>query len=655
MAANRIKTIEWMLPMMNTTIPEGTSYTNSADTTIYIPETTSRTFLSVMLEVMAIDVATSAYTVNAWGIRLSCDGGSNWTSKVGVGMANTGENQGFIFRADMTAEFVARFSGTSDTARYGIYIDYASVSGQFTNVSAKLVITYEYDDSGLTTTVKTVRIPIESFNGRLSNTAQEVRQGSITNQIPALDTFLPEASKTYRQIFCELFTESAQSTTSTDTALYLKIDSGSETTFGVLEAGLVTSLSYRVLYDISSIDTSSAHALNARHNVASNSFFANLGGWITVTYEYVISSTTSVINSLIIPIKFNGAMVGNGAARERVSIEHLIAEASPSLVQSGFVLLCKHIYFTNTTSTAMDIKVGSQTATTYSTTGYGSTGAGMFQIVQRVDSGGYRGVGIAIARGTNTFTVELNGASNERFFHASMYLILNYTSTIDTAGEGVHAHTVHFYNYNKSDAIINTNVATNGITPKILESDYIILGVMMDVVLFNFVVGSVSVLGTHFNLDLAYVSGEFLDYGLNNALSVCGIHPVESMEFWFKANVSKLFKRWPNDPESRRMDIETNRSNVAVSGNAFCYDMSMWITYQSKTYTLSGNVTDYAGTGSGLTIDVYRDDTDEKIGSATSGTAGAYSFTWYNPSIYLKAETREDDTHVGRSNRGYAT
>lgn len=78
MAANRTKTIEYALPMMTGDIAASATHTDSADITVYIPETTSRAFKSVVLEVTACEnYGTSGNDLTAWSLRGSCDSGSN--------------------------------------------------------------------------------------------------------------------------------------------------------------------------------------------------------------------------------------------------------------------------------------------------------------------------------------------------------------------------------------------------------------------------------------------------------------------------------------------------------------------------------------------------------------------------------------------------
>src|SRR5690606_36061901 len=73
-----------------------------------------------------------------------------------------------------------------------------------------LYVTYQYDDTS-TTQIKTVFIPLDSATGAAPTGAGATEIG--TNQVPNLDSELPEASKTYRDIF--FLAEGNESSTST--------------------------------------------------------------------------------------------------------------------------------------------------------------------------------------------------------------------------------------------------------------------------------------------------------------------------------------------------------------------------------------------------------------------------------------------------------
>lgn len=652
MAANRTKTIEVMLPMFIANIDDSTTHTDSADTTIYIPETTSRVFLSVSMEVICHDTGTGAVDLSAWSLRGSCDAGSNFTTVTqGAAYANTGENMAHCFFVDMTAEFTTRF-GTSATGtfRYGIYLDYASAD-TFNNVSAKLYITYQYDDTAHSTRVKTVRIPIESFNGRLSNTAQAVCQGTAIGQIPALDTFLPESSKVYRQIFAELWTNTLPSNAA-DCTLSLKVGSGGDSTaFGTVENTLVTPQGLRFLWDLTTngnMTTDATHDIYANHEVASQSYFNQLGGWLTTTYEYSDSSSTTVMNSIITGVADGSLNVRTSGDLETFDCDLWVEEPETvTLKQSGIFVAAS----CSATSDTFSFGAGGQTPTGYTPTS-GTAMAGMLTFMHRIDSGGNAGAGLTLARGRNVLTVQWYAATVDRIANVNSLLILNYTSGKHASGDGVHSHSTHWNIFPNSRAT-STNLALAAtVTPVILESNYWLVGVS-PMLYGTGISGAITYFGTQCEI----LSGEKLSAGWADLNSSVGVAVNERLFQINRSQVRNIFKRWPTDTDADRLNIETART-WRVAGITAQWGMGMWVAHHSITYTISGTVSNYSGDGSGITVEVYRTDTGyrkkEIIGSLTTGVGGTFSMTWYDNVVPVFAAVRQDDTHTGRSADGVA-
>jgi hypothetical protein len=648
MAANRTKTIEWMMPMITTPTAEGTTHTDSADSTIYIPETTSRAFLSVTMEATVHDNATTAADVTAWSLRGSCNAGTNWTTVTNAnGYANTGENITNFFIVDMTAEFTTRFgTGTTGTFRYGFYLDLGAVNN-WNNLSIKLYITYEYDDTAHTTTrVKTVRIPIESFNGRLSNSAQIVRQGSITGQIPILDDFLPEAGVVYRQIFAELWTNTLPSAT-TDATLSVKIDTGGGTTaFGLVENGLATPQSLRFLWDLTAnadLTKNASHDIYANHQVAAQSYFLHLGGWLTVTYEYNHSTSDTILNSLMIGVAEGTNNVRTSTDLDKDSRDFFVQEpATVTLVQSGVFLRAQ----TTATSDTLSFGVGSQTPTAYTPTA-GAAMAGMLTIMHRIDSGGNAGSGITFARGRNTLTVQWYAANANLISNVSTIAFINYTSAKHANGDGVHQQSRHFLLFPNSRAT-NTNLALSAtVTPKIISSTYFGLFTLA-------VVGSGGASATpYFLVQTERDSGEGVGAGWVDLVLSVGSAVNERQAQITYGRCPDTFKRWPADTNTNKLDVETART-WRIFGTTQQWGLMAWMTHHEIYYTISGVVRNYTGDGSGLTVNIHRGDTEEKILVCTTTTGGAFSGIWYDNTIECYAEVYQDSTHVGRSTNGVA-
>lgn len=647
----RLKTIEYALPMITSDISTGTTYTDSADMTIYIPETNGRTFASVAIEVCFHDKTTTAANLTGWGIRGSCNSGTNWTALTSASaVSHSSETIPTLLVVNMTSEFSSRFgSGTSGTFRWGFYANYASAT-TVTNVSAKLYITYSFDDSGVSTRIKTVKIPIESFNGRLSATSQAIRQtNTASNQIPQLTGsggFLPESNVTIRQIFAELWANTLPSTT-TDSALVLKVDSGgTETTFGLIENGLQTPFDIRILYDISSINTSTSHELYARHSAASGNYFANIGGWITVTYEYNASTTTQVLNSVYLPAQFENIPLDSlTAIVHNPSVKLNIQETNPSLRQSG--LMFKGII--GATNTTLNLKIGSQS----SYTSYASTSAtgqsGGILIVQRADSGAHGGSGISISRGENTFYFNCYASTANSIGGISGIFIINYVSDVVSDPDACN-HTVYDWFYQSP-----TNLPVFGLLDVVGSS----IGLsFFGVDTTNYYISNVGLVS-----DLSHFISSSLGLGIS-AYTASSETSIESGWYDFigftssgsnerataiiSADITRFFKQYYNDPRPRFNPNNTRYFKWRATFNV-ALSCAFTFTFHQIQYTITGNLTNYSGNGAGIEVRFYDNTTREYLGSTVSTTGGSFSWSWYDNVNGVFAEARESSSSLGRS------
>jgi hypothetical protein len=114
------------------------------------------------------------------------------------------------------------------------------------------------------------------------------------------------------------------------------------------------------------------------------------------------------------------------------------------------------------------------------------------------------------------------------------------------------------------------------------------------------------------------------------------------------------FKRWPNDTDTSRVDIEGART-WRIYGTSKQYGIGLWVTWHSHTFTISGTVSGYVDAdGAGLTVKFFRCSDGLYLGSATTSAGGAYTFTWYDNTEDYRAICEEDSTHVGASVAGTA-
>jgi hypothetical protein len=643
MAANRTKTIEYALPTLSAVSITSGTYTVSADTNIYIPETTSRAFKSVTLEVVGHDAVAVTTSITEWGVEGSCDAGNNYTTTtVATANANSGENHSFVFIADMTAEFTARFgAGTSGTFQWGIYV--VQAAGIINDCTAKLYITYEYDDTAHSTRIKTVRIPIESNTSRLTNILAQIG----TNQVPALNTFLPESSKVYRQIFFELWTNTAPSAV-TDTTFAVALDAEAEVASDTVAGTMLTPISFRMRWVRNDMATDTVHALKAR-STAVTSTFTNVGGWLTVTYEYDHENSTSIMNSLVLDTVIDRAPVQVLANAHVYTVKKFIEEPGTiTLKQSGIFIEPS----VNTTSASLSIAAGAQAARTYSISLRTGQATDDF-IMHRVDSGGAQGAGIAVARGENTWTFKWYASTANAISACDAKLILNYTSDKAVGGDGVHAHSIHYVLFDNN---ITSATVVSGVplcTPNIIEPNYYLVGAMY--MIYNTFYAS-SVGG--YSLNAKWQADEGPGAGwcfIGNFMLVGGGERQFSI---FRVPATDAFMRYPGQSKTAgngRMDIEAaSRNHLLHTSTTGQIGVTMWATYHSFTKTVNGTITGYTGDGSGITVDIFRQDTDELIGSTTTSIGGGYTFTWHDDIIGVYAVARQDSAHVGRSDNGNA-
>jgi hypothetical protein len=481
---------------------------------------------------------------------------------------------------------------------------------------------------------------MDGATGNLTNTLTELG----TNQVPLLDTFLPESSKTYRNIWFEI-SGNERSTTTTDFTLGLALDSESEVNDGNHEQAQNGSPWYKFIWVRNSMTTSSAHAFKIRTTVTDRMNLAN--AMIYVTYEYNHSTSTSIINSLVIPLQCQSAPIGRttSGSRTKVFKKFFVQETNISLVQSGIVGTLHH--FDNDTIGTMNLKCGSQAYRGY-TVEFGTTFAesyvGMHNYMQRIDSGGAQGAGITLARGENTFTLETYTTGAYAASYNSYCLYLNYTS--DKMGGGANSH-------NHSIAQIITKVKrfndygeTSSAAFTIPETNYYITSIGMEMP-----TNKSDTDGSHFSVSAELLSGEggADGYGWNTLSAVGGQGSRQACQLVLYCDNSSRFMRHPADPDTSRMQMESSRKYLFSGPVVFMMGARSWITYHTQTYTIGGYITGYSGGGSGIEVRAYREDTKEHIHTTTSTAGGAFSMTWYDNTKNIFCEAIQDDSRKGRS------
>jgi hypothetical protein len=637
--ALRTKTIEYAFATDTATLAAA-ARRDLAAITLYIPETSSRTFRSVIVEVNVRGDETVAASMTSWliGIKLGAAAFNDVTTT--LTLTNTGDQQSHVFTRDVTSYFTTNFgAGGSQTCQVGLQFGALATA----NHTVKIIITYEYDDASATTRVKTVRIPLESNTAQLTATLANIG----TTQIPLLDTFLPESSKVYRRIWMEFWFNDGGNAT-TDFSLGVALTGGTtiaEVAIYRCEQALNTAVFGKAHWDLGALVTSATANLQARSN-ATASRFSLLGAVLYVTYEYDHSASTTILNSLVLAGSDETGWPGNTAAGDRSRFERIVWIEEPgtiTLAQSGF--LC---FISDPGTVTLNVLAGSQTARAYALTA-GSAQSGPYVFTHRIDSGSGGGAFGTLARGRNLIDVDRYSTVASAGSNFSVLLFLNYTSDKHADGDGAHAHSTCWSICEPANALTTQrNIAAPTALFNIPETNYYLVGLAFEVL--GVMVGAAA---SGLVLQAERQSAEDPGAGWVDFATALIRSDAELGVQWSIGATREEWDRWPTDPDSYRMAIETTRQYRICSVTTMTLGVRAWLTYHGITFTVSGNVT--GSSGGTVNIDVFRTASGEKIGSTSRVGNGAWSFTWYDNTENVFAAARESASLLGRSDDGLAT
>lgn len=682
--ANRLKTVQYAFPTL-------ASLTNNLQTsltqiTIYLPEAT-KTFRKVWLDVSMDDTITGtggSITTKTIELRL---GAAAYTSTTNSNtITHSAENISYFDTRDFTTHFTANWSGTSMTCDARLTINQSTgLTPGMSNVSAVLNITYEYDDTAATQ-VKTVLIPLNAPVTALPT----IKTSHDT--IPELRSYLPEANKTFRDIFIILQANRNHANNS-DYAITLELSSLGTTVASTYEAALLTDAWTRYVYRVTGvITTTTTHTFNVWSSLAAR--FHTMQAWMVVTYEFdasvtsttlngaINNSTTSVVvtdaaliggagtyyvlqvddeqilvtaratNTLTVTRGFNGTTATSHSDGATVlpcvmnSIQLPLEYDSPMggtssddfqrasrdfFVQESnpvFLRLAALVWWMATANEA-GLNARIGTGSFVAYTNTGSSAiAGSKGLMLRNDAPS----GISLGRGRNILTLDLYRTSTTQIGGSvSILWLINYVSPLASAGHGAHNHTVNWLLHTHGTGAAVQSVITTADAPDIPETGYYIvaLGLVLEYFLAT-ILSNFSPGAPSITIERLVAEG-----GLQweRGYADGGISDSEVGQFYAIGQVKSLFTRWPDDADSTRIPVETaRRYRVTVPGanatTAFINKLALSLTYHSITYTVSGTIS--GSSGGTVTINLHRLSTGEKILSTSRVGNGAYSFTWYD-------------------------
>lgn len=634
--AIRQKTIMYAFPTTTATVADAV-VTNLTQITVYIPEA-SPTFISCFVDVGFRDIITATGGTigeHRVGLQLGASGYTTITETDDI--THTGENlAGIIGPFDFTSRFTSSWTGTSMTCDLQVFFDQTTgTTLGMNNVTAVLYITYQYDDTA-PTQIKTVTIPLESLTGTLptSNT------NFGTNQIPQLTGggILPENSPVIRDWYLLIEgNESINNASATDWTTSVSIDGAGTVTFMTQEAFGQADHYLRLIHKPAVPETTAAHALQLWSSITNR--YNHVTVTLVVTYEFILSGTTRVLNSVQVPFNVNSPL-GVAASPSRVVKNILCVEPGTlTLRQSGY-----RIFWNIPASVNLSTRMNGQAFRTY--TVMGNLTHGSYTLQQRIDSGGAQGSGITLARGRNEFIVDMYSAySPNEITNVSGLILLNYES--DRAPEGIGAHNDTIQKVLMDWDAFFTDRRSIDYAFDIPETDYFLTGAGHKITWW--VAAS-----SGYTLQAEVLPGEADDAGFLNIYTDVVQIDTERNCNMILADARNAFKIFPQDVRPERVDIETSREYVSFGTTAGSVGLVAIISRHSMTWNVAGTL---SGNDAGLptTVHLINNDTNEIV-QTQALTAGdtTFDFTVYDNTSDYYVSAYQDTTHVGRSAPGKA-
>jgi len=634
--ATRLKTVEYWFPHQ-ATMADNTA-TALTQITVYIPEAASGsiTFRTVVIDFVCDEQTSTASNTTTRTIDVALQGEVSATGSTVTNsstMTQGGENYAFHQSADFTSYFTNNW-GSNASRTLDVTLTVNSGASGVANVSTSLTITYAFDDTQATH-IKTAWIPLNA-----PTSAMPITKSTVYDTLPALDTYCPEASKTFRQLAI-VIQGNTESNNATAMNISYQIDTGSTITSTNYIKATTVDKWYR-LSDVVTFTTDSTHSL---YLWASTADFDHPQVWLVATYEFDPSTTSTMLNTLWLPMEFGGPMGGPSSSDYQRATRELWIE-EPATITTQRIALYLH-YDKLAAIAGLNARIGTGGFIGY--TCVATVVAGGAGLMIRNDAA------FTLARGRNTLSADVYNTDTTDLGNnlASVWLV-NYTSGVPSQGYWAANHTVI-----RNLKAVGTQAAASqsivsAIAPDIPETTNFRTSIGLRYVYTSN--GSGNAAGVHVGAERSSGEGGPIWENVYEALG--GTDPeVGVRTAW--ATARSVFNRWVDnsisDADSNRLMLETARRwRVCLGGSCASFDhLDLFITYHSITFTISGTVT--GSSGGTVNLSLCRVSTGEVVMKTTRSGNGAYSFTWFDDTEEMYVEAYEDGTHLGRSDNDTAT
>jgi hypothetical protein len=627
--ANRVKTVEYA--QFLGTIPNNT-LTSLGAMNIHLPEA-HKAIRSAILTVSWDDAVSAATNITLREVQVAFDGGSNQQIlNLTTTVTNSGENLSLAYQVDFTSLFIANWARdkTDGTLTPSVRINQGVPD--HTNVCATLAITYEYDEASASH-VKTVYIPLAQITGALPT----AEPGTAQDTIPVLNTYLPEAGKTIRQVFLVAQGNTANAAGSTTVTHALGVRVGATLVSSDNIQGALASDRWTRYVRPLSIDTSATHefriwtaaasAINRHHNIHL---------YLVVTYTFDPAATTEVLNSVVLPMEYDAPIDGvNATDFNRAWRDLWIQEPGPITIERSALLV---FYHQAATSGNIGCRIGTGAYTLHAA--IGSVTCGSLGLMRRAETF------LTLGRGRNRLQADIYRTSATNLTgNASALWIINYRSGKHAQGVGAHNHTV-FGDVAAITASSLSSVALGSGGAFIPEPDYFLNSVGYRA-------------GTHTNATgnpagmTIIVQRHLSEPGGATRLVAYSDISEDDPEIGMRyahATARFLFQRFPGDADPGRINAIRGRVVVAqIANNATSWGTGeIFYTYHTITYQVAGTLTGFDGEE--VTIDLIRASDGQRMKRTTRTGDGSYSFSWYDNTEPVYVEVSTPSGKLARTN-----